>query len=219
MNIKKKKYIFFGGLFSLAFIINIIGVLIKSTPITSVTTPLVFISLILLYVGTVNKINFYVVLLLFFCLLSEIFFIFKGEYFIYTLLASITWQIIVIYFIFSFKHIKYKDILPYFIPTIIGYFILYGFVINELQKSIVFIIFIWVNSILVSSTMANYLKKMYWANYLLFLGIAFKVLSYAITSIDIFNARSNVFSLLTNVISDLFICVSFIVRVNKPKKE
>lgn len=217
--ILKKSQILSIGLFTISFILAIFSTITKNLDGIFISTPLIFISLIILYITLVKKVNKYFVLYLVIILFAELLFLFKEKFFFHALILFVISQIILVMFVISFKHIKYIRVLYAFIPTAIFYLIVYYYTIDSSQKNSLFVIFGLANSILISFVMVNYLIKMYLANYLLLLGAAFLVLNNAIVSIDIFNTNTNVFALLTNVVSDIFICASFIVRVNKPKKE
>lgn len=167
-----------------------------------------------MYIGSVKKPNIYFTIYLFLSLISETLFLFKEKYFFYVLLTSSIAQLILIGFILSYKHLRHSTALFYIIATIIFYFIIYKYVI-DIPKSGMLITNGLINAALASFAMANHLRKMYLANYLLFLGAAFKVLNYAITSIDLFGAYMNIYASTTDIISYFFICRSFIARVNR----
>lgn len=215
----KKSQILSISLFTISFIWTIFSTITKNLDEIFISTPLIFISLIILYITFVEKVNRYFVLYLVIILFAELLFLYKEKYFFHSLILFVISQIILVIFVISFKHIRYLRVLYSFIPIAIFYLVVYYYTVDSSQKNSIFVIFGLANSILISFVMVNYLRKMYWANYLLLLGAAFLVLNNAIVSIDIFNTNTNIFALLTNVISDLFICASFIVRVNNPKKE
>lgn len=217
--ILKRSYILPISLFFISFILVIISTVTKSLEAIYVSTPLVFISLIILYITIVKRVNKYFILYLITVFIAEVLFLFKENFLLHSLSLFIISQIILIGFVISFKHIKYLAVLYYFIPTVVFYTVVCHYAVDSSEKNFLFVILGFVNSILVSGIMVNYLRKMYWANYFLFLGAAFLVLNNAIVSLDIFNSNTNIFALLTNVISDLFICISFIVRVNSPAKK
>lgn len=206
------------GLFVIAFLVSVVAIFRKNIQIMNVSIPLIFVSLIIMYIGSVKKPNIYFVAYLFLSLISESLFLFKEKYFFYVLLTTGISQIILIAFIISFKHLKYATALFYFVATVIFYLIIYKYVI-ETPSNIMLIIVGLINSVLASFAMVNHLRKMYLANYLLFLGVAFKVLNYAMASLDLFNSNANIYPFIIDIISYFFICRSFIARVNRlPKK-
>lgn len=214
---KRTKNAIFLGLFTISFVANIIGIIAQNNKIVSIAIPSIFISLIVMYIGSVKKPNTYFMIYLLLSLTSETLFLFKESYFFYVLLTSTIAQIILIAFIISFKHLRYSETLFYLVATIIFYFVIYTYVI-KMPKNIMLIVNGLINAILAAVAMSNYLRKMYLANYLLFLGIAFKVLNYAIASIDLFDVNANIYASITDIISYFFICRSFIIRVNRPRK-
>lgn len=203
-------------LFILAILVNIFGIFTNTYSLIYISTPLIFSFLLAIYVVSVkkDKLSRLFVVHLIFVFLAELLFVFKEKYFLYTLLCSIISQIILIFFIIKFRHIKYKDMLYYFAITFASYYIIYTYVL-DVESSVMIVIYGIVNSLLTAFALVNYLKKMYMANYLLWLGVATGVLNNGLISLNIFEMEMNILVLLTNVISHYLICKSFIVRANK----
>lgn len=220
MILEKKNIILIVGFFILTLIACLVGVSTNNTQVVNVAIPLFFVSLITMYIGLVKKVDIYFLLYLILLLISETLFLYKKEYFNYIILSSTISQIILIYFIISFKHISYKTAIPYSLVTFLGYFVIYIYVLDvDVNSSSIVLLYGIVNAVLVGFTMANHLRKMYLANYLLFLGVAFGVLNNAIMSLDIKGVNSNILALVTNIITHASICLSFITRVNRPAKK
>lgn len=214
----KRKEILLISLFVLSVIASIIGVLMQNESITNTAVVVEFSLLVLMYVVLVKKINYWVVVHLVLMLLAELFLLYKGM-FLFSMMMSAIAQIVLIKLIIDLKHIKFYDSVFYFLVTVLGYIVIYVKVLDvRVGYGIVF--YGVTNALVVALGMANHLKKMYLANYLLFLGVAFWVLNNAILSLNVFDVHSNIFGLITNSITHFCITYSFVVRVNRlPKKK
>lgn len=212
--IKNRKTFFWVGVFLLAVIVHLFGIIIGNAFLVSVAVPVTFLSLVLMYVFLAKKVEVYPLIHLILMAVAEILLLFKDVFFVHALIISIIAQLILVKLIISYKHVKYLNAVVYFLLTSLGYIVIYIYMINIDTRDFV-LLYGLVNSLVVSLGMANYLRKMYWANYLLFLGVAFWVLNNAMLSLNIFNINSNVFVVVTNAITHFCICLSFIVRVNK----
>lgn len=201
-------------LLSICFFTAIVGLLVITTgsyESAFIVIPLVFLSLIMLYVGSVKRTQLYVLIYLFLVVLAETLLLFKKEYLHLAMISSILSQLILVYYIITYRNIKIKSALLYFMAIIISYTVLYYYVIN-IEKHFLYVIFGYTNAILTSLALDNYINKMRMPNYLLWLGISFGVLDNIIMSLDIYNSHLNVYSFVVNVISHYLICRSFILR-------
>lgn len=221
MNIKNRSFIVFSGLLLFAVLLNITGVTIGDSLLVVVSIPLIFVFLILLYVFSVKKVNLLLLGYQFSILIAEVLYLFKEKYFTLVIVFYTVAQFILVISILNLKHIKLKNSLFYFLLLFFSFVFVYLFVLDIKEGSLFVIIYGFSVCLMVALATANYLKKMYMANYLLFLGAAFVVLSNAIMSLFVFEATTNIPILITNVTAHSFICVSFIVRNDRvlPKTE
>lgn len=216
--LNNNKEILLNTLFSLLVVANIVGVLLNETVVTPVLTPLIFAFLLILYVGLAKKTDKYFIAHLILILIAEILIVIDDKFLFYAVFTSIIAQILLVKLIIGFKHLRYRDAIIYFLVTFIGYIVIYFYVLGVKTDTII-ILYGLVNSLVTALSLVNYLRKMYMANYLLFLGVAFWVLNNAIVSLNIFDTNGNVLGLITNIITHFFICRSFIVRTNRlPKR-
>lgn len=215
---KNKKTFLLMGIFIISVILHITGILVKNVNLINSATILTFSSLCLIYVVLAKRINLWVLAHLLLILIAELLLLFERNL-SYAMALSIIAQIILVKLIIGLKYIRFSSSAIYFLVTILGYSVIYLYVIN-IEVGWVILIYGLVNSLVVSLGMANYLKKMYWANYLLFLGVAFWVLSNAFLSLNLFSFKVNIFVSVTNALTHFFICISFVIRTDKlsPKK-
>lgn len=214
INSNMNKQTIFTGLFILSAIIGLLGISYENFQVLFVITPVIFLLLIIIYVGIVKKINYLFLTYLFLVAIGEVLMLFDKKYFLYAINTSVLSQCILIYFIFTYKHIRLKSVLVYFTITEFCY-ILLGNQVLSIEKHYMIIIYGIVNAFLTALSLDNYIKKMYMANYLLWLGVSFGVLNNAIISLDVFGYSLNIYAFMTNVISHYLICKSFVLRTNR----
>lgn len=202
------------GMFFVTVILGLLGISEKNLQLTHVVTPALFISLIIMYAETAKQVKPLFLLYLVFILIAEVLMLFEGKFINYALFISVVSQLILVFFIFGYKHIRFKSVLTFFITTFVSYVFLYAQVANA-EFTFMVVVYGLINAFLTALALDNYISKMYMANYLLWLGVSFGVLNSAIISIDVYGSSLNIYAFITNIITHYLICRSFIIRKEK----
>ena len=207
------------ALFLIIAVLQILGVLFNDT-LAFVSSPFITISLVIVYLTSVNKVNLGYTTALFFSFWGDLFLLFKAEFFLFGLVFFLIAQVLFIKVSISFliKKSFTKTVL-----SSIPFLIVLGsvvYVINERLGEMLFPIIVY--GIVICSfgtiTLLNYLQEKSTENLWLFLGAVFFILSDSLFVIHKFYDINEVYRVsitITYILAQYLICKAMIAKSTK----
>ena len=203
-------------LFLAVVILHIIGVL-KSESLAFFTKPFLMICLVIIYLVSVKKANFWFVSALFFSFWGDVLLLFKEQFFVFGLASFLLAHIFYIKITSVFiKKISLQKVLFVSLPFVLFVALFITLIIDDLGEMLLPVIFY---AVVISSfgaiALVNYLQEKSTANLWLFLGAIIFITSDSLIAINKFYSPNELFQLcimLTYIVAQYLICKAVIAK-------
>jgi uncharacterized membrane protein YhhN len=213
----KTKVAFF--VFVLVSVLDIVGVIFKIAVLIQIFKPLILLSLLVLYVISVSKINKTYILALIFSFFGDVFLMFSED--VYFKVGLVSFLIAHLFFIKivlkSIQKATVSTIIISSIPYFTSFLILILFLKNSLNELLIPVIIYGLTiSIFGTVSLISYLNQKSKKSLLMLVGATVFIVSDTVLAINKFYAPSHVFSVLTMfsyIIAQYFIYRSMIFKV------
>ncbi|MCL7763124.1 lysoplasmalogenase [Polaribacter sp. Z014] len=204
--------------FLIVVVLHLSGLLFNDT-LAFITKPFIAISLVMVYLTSVNKANYWYVAALFFSLWGDLFLLLKAEFFMFGLVAFLMAHILYIKIAAGYvKKINFIKIITASIPFIIVFGAVV-FLISEHLGAMLFPVIVY--GIVICSfgtlTLLNYLQEKSTENLWFFLGAVFFILSDSLLAINKFYEAREVYGIsimITYIVAQYLICKTMIGKSN-----
>ena len=213
---KQNKIISASLVFLTIVILHISGILFNET-IAFFTKPFLMVSLVIVYLVSSKKANFWVVSALFFSFWGDVFLLFKEEFFIYGLASFLIAHILYIKITAGFlKKISFQKIVFSSIPFVL---ILLGllFLIKDNLEEMLLPVIVYGITICTFGAVAllNYMQERTSENLWLFLGAIIFIISDSLIAINRFYEPKEMYAIsimITYIVAQYLICKAMVVK-------
>lgn len=214
--IKKTKILSASILFLLIIVLHITGLLVDNT-LAFFTKPFITISLVVLYLISVKKANFWYVSALFFSFWGDTFLLFKQDFFLFGLVSFLMAHILYIKISANYlKMISPSKILGASIPFIIAFGSIIYLIKDGLTEMLIPVI---IYGIIISTfgtiALINYSQEKSTENLWLLLGAIIFIISDSLLAINMFYEAKSIYGIsimITYIVAQYLICKVMIVK-------
>ncbi|PWG05167.1 lysoplasmalogenase [Polaribacter aquimarinus] len=214
--IKKTKILSASILFLLIIVLHITGLLVDNT-LAFFTKPFITISLVVLYLISVKKANFWYVSALFFSFWGDTFLLFKQDFFLFGLVSFLMAHILYIKISANYlKMISPSKILGASIPFIIAFGSIIYLIKDGLTEMLIPVI---IYGIIISTfgtiALINYSQEKSTENLWLLLGAIIFIISDSLLAINMFYEAKSIYGvsiMITYIVAQYLICKVMIVK-------
>lgn len=198
--------------------LHIFGI-IFSEKLAFITKPFLMTILLVIYLVSVNKPNFWFVSALFFSFLGDVLLLFKAQFFVFGLVSFLIAHILYIKLTIAFlKKTSYQKIALISLPFVVFLISFLSLLIDNLGEMQVPVI---IYGIVISSfgvvALLNYIQKKTTESLWLFIGAVIFITSDSLIAINKFFAPNEMYQLLimiTYIVAQYLICKAFIVKAS-----
>ncbi|TXD47255.1 lysoplasmalogenase [Polaribacter sp. IC073] len=221
---KKNTKVVSASVFFLAIVVLHILGLLYNDKLAFLTKPFITISLVVIYLLSVNKVSFWYVSALFFSFWGDTFLLFKEAFFLFGLVSFLIAHILYIKISSNYlKKISFKKIITYSIPFVIAFgSIVYLIRANLGDMLVPVIIYGLVIATFGTLTLLNYVQQKTTENLWLFLGAFIFIVSDSLLAINKFYEASEIYGIsimVTYIVAQYLICKAMVVKDSQSLKK